>query len=93
VRDFGGSGRRKLAFGDWDQDGDTDIVINSINAAIFENMGGENQKVTFNLMGNLSNKKLAGHSTSPTLVNWDKTGKPDLLLGAEDGCFYYWKND
>jgi hypothetical protein len=92
-RKFGSSGRRKLAFGDWDQDGDIDIIINSTNAAIFENTGIKNQKVTFKLNGDLSDKRLAGHSTSPTLVNWDNSGKPDLLLGAEDGCFYYWKND
>ncbi len=45
------------------------------------------------LIGDLSTFKLAGHTTNPTLVNWDHNEKPDLLLGAEDGCFYYWKND
>lgn len=90
---YGSSGRRKLAFGDWDNDGDTDIIINGINAALLENMGGDAEKANFKFKGDFSTKKLAGHSTSPTLVNWDKEGKPDLLLGAEDGYFYYWKND
>jgi hypothetical protein len=32
---------------------------------------------------------LAGHTTSPTFVDWDKDGEMDLLLGAEDGHLYY----
>ncbi|MUH34666.1 VCBS repeat-containing protein [Zobellia amurskyensis] len=92
---YGASGRRKLAFGDWDKDGDIDILINGINAALLENVGkdSESKMVNFNFKGDLSNKKLAGHTTSPTLVNWDNEGKPDLLIGAEDGYFYYWKNN
>jgi len=90
---FGHSGRRKLAFGDWDNDGDIDIIVNSINAALIENIGQNDQDINMKIRGNLSDKKLAGHTTSPTLVNWNKNKKPDLLLGAEDGCFYYWKND
>jgi len=35
---------------------------------------------------------LAGHSTSPTVVDWNKDNIPDLLVGAEDGHFYYLKN-
>ncbi len=89
----GSSGRRKLAFGDWDKDGDIDIIVNSMNAAVIENIGQNDQGVNMKLRGNLSDKKLAGHTTSPTLVNWNKNKKPDLLLGAEDGYFYYWKND
>lgn len=90
---YGASGRRKLAFGDWDSDGDIDILLNSINAAFMENTGQENGMVTMKLRGDLSDQKLAGHTTNPTLVDWDKNGKPDLLLGAEDGHFYYLKNE
>ena len=45
------------------------------------------------LIGDISDHKLAGHTTSPTFVDWDNNGIPDLLLGAEDGHFYYWKNE
>jgi hypothetical protein len=88
---YGSSGRRKLAFGDWDGDGDIDIIINSVNAALFENSGDSGGLVKMKLIGNLSVQKLAGHTTSPTLVDWDRNGRPDLLLGAEDGHFYYMK--
>src|SRR5690606_24292769 len=33
-----------------------------------------------------------GHTTSPTIVDWNEDGVPDLLLGAEDGHFYYLEN-
>ncbi|WP_149275340.1 FG-GAP-like repeat-containing protein [Pareuzebyella sediminis] len=90
---YGSSGRRKLAFGDWDGDGDTDLILNGINAIFWENVGQTPERVDLKFHGNFSDRKLAGHSTSPTLVNWDREGKPDLLVGAEDGYFYYMKND
>lgn len=88
----GKSGRRKLAFTDWDGDGDLDIIINGRNAVLVENIGTKNGMVQMKIHGNFSDLKLAGHSTDPTLVDWDNNNVPDLLLGAEDGCFYYWKN-
>jgi hypothetical protein len=90
---YGSSGRRKLAFGDWDGDGDIDILLNSINAAFLENIKQEDGMVYMKLNGDISDQKLAGHTTSPTFVDWDKNGKLDLLLGAEDGHFYYLKNN
>ena len=86
---YGSSGRRKLAFGDWDGDGDIDMVANGINAVLWENVSTSEGKVYFEFKGDLSDQKLAGHTTSPTFVDWDKDGVLDLLLGAEDGFFYY----
>jgi len=90
---YGHSGRRKLAFGDWDSDGDIDIILNSINAVLLENLGTVNDMTNLKLTSNFTDQKIAGHTTSPTLVDWDKNGKPDLLIGAEDGHFYYLKNE
>ncbi|MEZ5301818.1 MAG: hypothetical protein R3F11_14390 [Verrucomicrobiales bacterium] len=28
-------------------------------------------------------------TTSPAVVDWDKDGRPEILIGAEDGFFYY----
>jgi len=36
--------------------------------------------------------RLAGHSTSPTIIDWNKDKIPDLLIGAEDGFLYYLPN-
>jgi len=88
----GKSGRRKIAFADWDSDGDLDLIVNSKNAAWFENTGTKEGNVYFTFRGNLTDQKLAGHSTCPAIVDWNKDGVPDILLGAEDGCFYYLKN-
>ncbi|MCO6475076.1 MAG: VCBS repeat-containing protein [Phaeodactylibacter sp.] len=90
---YGKSGRRKWCFADWDQDGDLDILLNSTSVALLENTGEEGGKVQFAFRGNLSDQKLAGHTTSPTTVDWDGNGVPDLLLGAEDGFFYYLPNN
>jgi hypothetical protein len=43
-------------------------------------------------MGPVHEQELAGHTTSPTIVDWDRNGIPDLLIGAEDGRLYFFKN-
>lgn len=85
----GGSGRRKISFVDWDNDGDLDLLVNSVNVTLFENISQEPDKVVFSHKGQLSEKILAGHTTSPTFVDWDKNGEWEVLVGAEDGHFYH----
>ena len=89
AREAGGSGRRKICITDWDGDGDFDFMVNGNNADFFENTGVSDGKVMIKYRGPLSDLKLAGHSTSPTAVNWAHQALPDLLIGAEDGHFYY----
>ena len=89
----GGSGRRKIAIIDWDLDGKLDLLVNSKNCDFYKNISEKNNKVVFKNMGTLTGQKLAGHSTSPTIVDWNKNGIPDLLLGAEDGHFYLLLNN
>lgn len=89
----GGSGRRKFCFTDWDQDGLPDLLVNSVSVNFFKNLGlDEAGKVLLRDMGPLTDQELAGHTTSPTAVDWDRNGTPDLLIGAEDGRLYYLKN-
>jgi len=91
-REAGSSGRRKICLFDWDGDGKIDLLANSKNVEFFKNMGSKNGKVYFKHQGDISDISLAGHSTSPTIIDWNKDGKPDLLIGAEDGHFYYLEN-
>ncbi len=88
----GGSGRRKFCFVDWDQDGRLDLLVNGVNIRFLRSQGQQNGKYVFSDEGTVSERKLAGHSTSPTVVDWNKNGVPDLLVGAEDGFFYFLRN-
>jgi len=92
TKEAGGSGRRKFCITDWDRDGLPDLIVNSVNVTWLKNKGIKNGLTVFENRGTLSKAILAGHSTSPTVVDWDKNGIPDLLIGAEDGHFYYLKN-
>ena len=86
----GRSGRRKLCMVDWDRDGRLDLLVNSRNIDLLCNVGAPGRFV-FAPMGSVDALRLAGHTTSPTVVDWDRDGKPDLLVGAEDGFFYHMK--
>lgn len=87
----GKSGRRKLCVVDWNNDGRLDLIVNSKNANVLLNVGEAEGVTTFRDLGPVDDLKLAGHDTSPTTVDWDGDGVRELLLGAEDGHFYYLK--
>ena len=88
----GKSGRRKFCFTDWDLDGRLDLMVNSQNINFLRNVSADNNTHVFSDQGLVAGRILAGHTTSPTIVDFNKDGIPDLLVGAEDGFFYYLKN-
>ncbi|MGI8636363.1 MAG: FG-GAP repeat domain-containing protein [Segetibacter sp.] len=90
---FGGSGRVKFTMADWNQDGKSDILVTSNNVTVMKNLGVKDGVVQLKNGMPLTKQILAGHDTSPTVVDWDKNGVPDMLLSAEDGHFYYLKNN
>lgn len=89
----GKSGRRKLHAVDWDGDGDLDLLLNSVNADLLENMGEEDGEILMINRGPLDKRRLAGHTSSPTTANFFKTPRRDLLVGAEDGYLYLKRRD
>ncbi len=91
-REAGKSGRRKLAFADWDGDGRRDLLLNARSIDWMRNLGEANGYYTFEAPVTLDARHLAGHTTCPTVVDWDRDGIPGLLTGAEDGFLYYLKN-
>jgi hypothetical protein len=88
----GKSGRRKFCFVDWDLDGRLDILVNSGNVSFLRMTGELTGRHVFRDEGMVDDRVLAGHTTSPTTVDWDRDGIGDLLVGAEDGFLYYMKN-
>lgn len=88
----GGSGRRKLCFADWDGDGRLDLLVNSASTNFLRNVAEKKGEFIFRDEGPVCSTRLAGHTTSPTIVDWDRDKVPDLLIGAEDGHLYYLKN-
>jgi len=104
ARRAGKSGRRKLQITDWDGDGLLDILVNSRSADFLRNLGkldtqvqesdGEPTvtKVKLQNVGPLTEKRLSGHSTSPTVVDWNQDGIPDLVIGTESGFLFYLEN-
>ena len=91
-REAGKSGRRKWCFADWDQDGRLDILANSKSIDFLRNIGTDEEPYVFRNEGLVAERMLAGHTTCPTTVDWNEDDVPDLLVGAEDGFFYYLEN-
>lgn len=88
----GKSGRRQFTMTDWDGDGLIDILIDGMNMDFLRNVSTAKQPHAFQNMGPVDPLRLAGHTPCPTAVDWDKDGVPDLVVGAEDGLFYYLRN-
>lgn len=92
AKEAGPSGRRKICTADLDGDGVFEILVNSINVNILRQEGLRDGMVVLRDLGPVGDRALAGHTTSPTTVDWDGDGVRDLLLGAEDGFFYIHPN-
>jgi len=88
----GRSGRRKICICDWDGDGAQDILVNSQNANLLKQVDHQDDQYYFKDTGLLSKRKISGHTTSPTVIDFNNDHRPDLLVGAEDGRFYYMQN-
>jgi len=85
----GRSGRRKLCVVDWDHDGDLDLIVNSENAQLYRQVAAPEGRWLFRREANLAVRPISGHTTPPTTVDFDRDGKRELLVGAEDGRLYY----
>lgn len=92
VRTAGGSGRRKLCVTDWDGDGQFDLLLNSANADLLQQVAQREGSWVMKNAGTLAPTNIEGHDVSPTTVDFDGNGVPDFLGGAEDGRFYFLQN-
>jgi len=65
------------------------LLVNHRNVYFLKNVAEKPGELLFENKGSVSDEILPEHSTCPTIVDWDQNGVPDLLVGAEDGYFYY----
>ncbi len=89
----GGSGRVKLEVVDWDGDSRLDLLVNSENATWYRNCEDRDGKIVLKKIGNLAKRNVAGHTSSPAACDFNNDGKPDLIVGAENGRLYYIAHD
>ena len=89
----GGSGRVKLAVVDWDGDSRLDLLVNSENATWYRNCETRDGKIVLKNIGNLARRNVSGHTSSPAVCDFNKDGKPDLLVGSENGRIYFAAHD
>ena len=88
-RSCGRSGRSKLAIVDWDGDGRLDLLVNSTNATWYRNCEDRDGRIVMKEIGVLADRDISGHTCSPAVGDLDGSGKPGLVIGAEDGRIYY----
>lgn len=86
----GASGRRKIDFADIDKDGNLDLITDSNEGPVWYQNIGTHEKPVMQLQGTIVRAKLAGHNPTPTVIDWNDDGRLDLIVGAEDGFFYYY---
>jgi hypothetical protein len=89
----GKSGRRKLAVVDWTGDGHLDVLLNGANAELLEGEPREDGLYVLRKRGPVAQQDISSHSTSPTVVDWNRDGVLDLVVGAEDGHLYYLRRE
>ena len=73
-------------------DGRLDVLANSPNAELWQNVADREGMYKLINRGTLFKRNISSHTTSPTVVDWNGDGVPDMLVGAEDGFLYYGRN-
>jgi hypothetical protein len=83
---------------DWDDDGDLDLVLGSLEGNLFVRINeGSPKKPTFAtesimLMKDDAPLKVTGGDVIPKIADWDGDGRFDILTGSGEGGAYWLRN-
>lgn len=99
ISTMGFDGDLHPSFGDLDGDGDQDMMIGDVNGQLhyFENIAGVGNTADFVLntpyyQDNTATLIDVGNSAAPVLVDIDRDGDLDLLIGRKQGRINYFDN-
>jgi hypothetical protein len=86
--------RLSTAFGDLDADGDVDMLIGDDTGKLhyFENIAGIGAVADFRLAEKNYQKIEVGENANPRIIDLDKDGKVDLVVGERLGNLNFFKN-
>jgi hypothetical protein len=81
-------------FGDIDGDGDMDMLVGELDGDLlyYANTAGAGQTANFVFITSGYKSIDVGQFSTPQLVDIDKDGKLDLLIGSRNGSLYFFKN-
>jgi hypothetical protein len=82
------------AFGDMDNDGDSDLIIGNKDGALhyFENSAGSGNTASFGLTEAFYKNIDVGGFSSPFIIDINNDSKPDLIIGEQNGNLNYYEN-